>query len=170
MITIKNIEELKIPITWTLLYVGLIEKYLTTNDVIDYATCLVEQGIENEDLYELIGAYPEDKEYIFSLLRRLGKNENDKRDIEKLLFLIHVNNVFGPKQEDYIEGLIEIIDINSMLDDFIDHPFVVPGRNNNVNAKEYFTLDNYTKIYLKGKMWLEKQILRLGETTNGNSN
>ena len=56
MIKIADIKELKLNITWKLLYRGLLEKQISINEIIEYAKEQLEKGDDRIEICELAGS------------------------------------------------------------------------------------------------------------------
>lgn len=82
MIKIADIKELKLNITWKLLYRGLLEKQISINEIIEYAKEQLEKGDDRIEICELAGSSDYDLEDVMDTLYELAKEEKNPDDLE----------------------------------------------------------------------------------------
>ena len=80
MIKIADIKELKLNITWKLLYRGLLEKQISINEIIQYAKEQLEKGGDRIEICELAGSSDYDLEDVMDTLYELAKEEKNPDD------------------------------------------------------------------------------------------
>ena len=64
MIKIADIKELKLNITWRMLYRGLLEKQIPISEIVEYAMEQLEKGDDRIEICELAGSSDNDLEDI----------------------------------------------------------------------------------------------------------
>ena len=62
------------------------------------------------------------------------------------------------KNPSYIDGLMELSDLWIELEFPNDSPHIFQGRENNITPQEYYTKQNYDKLFSKHKEWLKNEI------------
>ncbi len=159
MIKLENIKKLGLSITWRLLYKGICEKQLNAEDVIDYAIEKLEAGDSRIEVCELAGSYVDEQEDIRSLLCKLVEQENTQDDFEdRKIRAVIVSNALRTKDNNCINGLMNLTDLWIGLGYPSDSPHIIQGKDNNMTPKEYYTIENYNLIYEKNVEWLKKEL------------
>ncbi len=159
MIKLENIKKLGLSITWRLLYKGICEKQLNAEDVIDYAIEKLEAGDSRIEVCELAGSYVDEQEDIRSLLCKLVEQENTQDDFEdRKIRAVIVSNALRTKDNNCINGLMNLTDLWIGLGYPGDSPHIIQGKDNNMTPKEYYTIENYNLIYEKNVEWLKKEL------------
>lgn len=72
MIKIADIKELKLNITWKLLYRGLLEKQISINEIIEYAKEQLEKGDDRIEICELAGSSDYDLEDVTKMKNQMN--------------------------------------------------------------------------------------------------
>lgn len=83
MIKLKDVKRLGLSITWRLLYIGVIDRQISTKEVIEYAIEKMGEGEEKNEVRELAISYPDEYKHICNVLYRLISQENTNSDFEK---------------------------------------------------------------------------------------
>lgn len=162
MINLEDIKKLKLKITWKLLYVCICEEQIHTESIIKYAVEKIQEGDERIEVFELAGAYAEEKEYICDLLLQLIENEDTLLELEKRkLRVVLLAKRLGKKNDNYIDGLMELSDSWIELGYPKDSPHIIQGRGNNIAVKDYYTQEFYDFLYERNVKWLKKEIKEL---------
>lgn len=163
MIDLKDFKQLNINITWKMLYRGLIKQQILAEDVIKFAIEKLEDGDDDIDVCELAGTYANERNEVCELLWKLAEQENTEDEIEdRKIRAIIVYNVLKTKNNNFIDGLIDLTDLWASLDFPSDCPHIVQGKDNNISPNEYYTENNYNFMYEKNVEWLRKEIKFLG--------
>lgn len=164
MIKIEDIRKLNLLITWKLLYQGICEKQLEVEEVIAYAIEKLEKGDTRKEICELAGAYVSEQEEIFDLLCELAEQENSQIDFEaRKMRAVIVSNVLRTKEDNCINGLMNLTDLWIGLGCPNDAPHIIQGRGNDITPMEYYTVENYNFLYKKNIEWLSKELEYLRE-------
>lgn len=169
MIKLDLVANIGFSITWKFIYYGfkgseIFRDQLKASDIVNYAiNCL-----QNEDadalIDELACTYPDEEDSVHHILHQLATQEISDEDLELRKWqYIYVMQHFPRKNENYINGLIELGDTWAALD-FPDHsPHVFQGVNNHIPPQSYYTMENYERMYKKHLDWLvsEKECIQL---------
>lgn len=159
MIEIKNFNQLGLFVTWRLLYIALCEKQLQEEDVIKYAIKQLEEGDDRSEVCELAGAYADEHEHIQNLLWELISQENTQNELERRkLRAVIVDKALRIKNDNYINGLIDLATLWCGLRYPSDSPHIIQGKNNNITPKEYYAVGNYDILYEKNAKWLKTEL------------
>lgn len=159
MIKIADIKELKLNITWRMLYRGLLEKQIPISEIVEYAMEQLEKGDDRIEICELAGSSDNDLEDIMNILYELADEEKSQDDLEnRKLRATRVNNFLKDKYSNCIDGLIGLTELWLELGYTTDSPHIIQGKDNNISPVEYYTDANYNYLYEKNKYWLENEI------------
>lgn len=159
MIRLEDIKNLGLSITWRLLYIAICEKQLGEEDIIAYAIEKLEDGDTRSEICELAGARADETDDICRLLLRLAKQENTQDNIEsRKIRAAIVSNALKIKEDNCINGLMNLTDLWVELGCPSDSPHVIQGRDNNVTPEEYYTVKNYNFLYEKNMKWLKNEL------------
>lgn len=159
MIRLENIKNLGLSITWRLLYIAICEKQLDEEDVIAYAIEKLEDGDIGSEICELAGLKADEPDDIRHLLLGLAKQENTQDNIEsRKIRAAIVSNALRIKEDNCINGLMNLTDLWVKLGCPSDSPHVIQGRDNNITPEEYYTIKNYNFLYEKNMEWLKKEL------------
>lgn len=162
MIKIESVKQLGLSITWRLLYIAICEKQLQGEDVIEFAFEKLEKGDDRSEVCELAGTYADEQEEIKKLLWDLISQENTQNSFEKRkLRAAIVSDVLEIKNDNYINGLMELTDLWSSLGYPDDSPHTIQGRDNHITPSEYYSVDNYNILYQKNVDWLRTELAYL---------
>lgn len=158
MIKLSEIKELDIKITWKMIFIGLCEKQISTKDVINYAVEQISNNEEKIEVLELAGESENDHEYILSLVRKL-QEDSLNYDIEKRKIRIAiVKNTISKKNNNFIDGLLELTDLWCRLGYPDDSPHIIQGLDNFLSPTEYYTKENYDILYKKNYEWFVEEL------------
>lgn len=159
MIKIADIKELKLNITWRMLYRGLLEKQIPINEIVEYAMEQLEKGDDRIEICELAGSSDNDLEDIMNILYELADEEKSQDDLEdRKLRATRVNNFLKDKYSNCIDGLMGLTELWLELGYTTDSPHIIQGKDNSISPMEYYTDANYNYLYEKNKSWLEDEV------------
>lgn len=157
MIKIADIKELKLNITWRMLYRGLLEKQISINEIVEYAMEQLEKDNRIE-ICELAGSRDYDLEDIMNNLYELANEEKSQDDLEdRKLRAVRVNN-FLKEKSNCIDGLIGLTELWLEIGYTADSPHIIQGKDNNISPVEYYTDVNYNYLYEKNKRGLKDEV------------
>ena len=167
MIKISELEKIGLKITWKLLYLGYsgysdFGKQISAGDIIAFAIDQLVPDNCNNDICELASSYESEDEDILRILHQLSMNEksNNKFELRKSMSSI-MSNALKTKDPNYIDGLMELTDLWIELGYPLDSPHVIQGRENNMSTHDYYTEENYEKLYHKNIHWLKTELAYL---------
>ena len=159
MIKIADIKELKLNITWRMLYRGLLEKQIPISEIVEYAMEQLEKGDDRIEICELAGSSDNDLEDIMNILYELADEEKSQDDLEdRKLRATRVNNFLKDKYSNCIDGLMGLTELWLELGYTADSPHIIQGKDNSISPVEYYTDANYNYLYEKNKYWLEDEV------------
>ncbi|MBQ2923368.1 MAG: DUF2247 family protein [Tyzzerella sp.] len=159
MIKIADIKELKLNITWRMLYRGLLEKQIPISEIVEYAMEQLEKGDDRIEICELAGSSDNDLEDIMNILYELADEEKSQDDLEdRKLRATRVNNFLKDKYSNCIDGLMGLTELWLELGYTTDSPHIIQGKDNSISPVEYYTDANYNYLYEKNKYWLEDEV------------
>ena len=159
MIKIADIKELKLNITWKLLYRGLLEKQISINEIIQYAKEQLEKGDDRIEICELAGSSDYDLEDVMDTLYELAREEKNPDDLEdRKLRAARVNKFLKDKNTNCIDGLMGLTELWLELGYTADSPHIIQGKDNSISPMEYYTDANYNYLYEKNKHWLKDEV------------
>lgn len=167
MIKIREIEKLNLRVSWTLLYLGFCEnstygKQLLAEDIIEYAIGQLDEEHCADIVYELAGTYVSEKESICNILEELMESEDKNKEIEeRKIRAVIVSNVVKYKNNNYLDGLMDLSDLWIGLGYPKDSPHIFQSRNNNISVEDYYNKDNYDMLFERNICWLNDEILYL---------
>lgn len=160
---INTLNELSICISWKMIYIGMRNDDISTFEIIDYAMMRIEQGDDRSEINELAGAYADDYEYILNLVRDLQESDLDEKIEARKIRLAIVYNVLKKKNTKYVEGLVELTELWDKFGFPSDMPHIVQGRNNTISPSEYYSQENYDRLYDANCDWFKTELLYLQE-------
>lgn len=159
MIKIADIKELKLNITWKLLYRGLLEKQISINEIVEYAKEQLEKGEDRIEICELAGSGDYDLEDVMDTLYELANEEENPDDIEdRKIRAARVNKLLKDKNTNCIDGLMGLTELWLELGYTADSPHIIQGKDNSISPMEYYTDANYNYLYEKNKHWLKDEV------------
>ena len=159
MIKIADIKDLKLNITWRMLYRGLLEKQIPISEIVEYAMEQLEKGDDRIEICELAGSSDNDLEDIMNILYELADEEKSQDDLEdRKLRATRVNNFLKDKYSNCIDGLMGLTELWLELGYTTDSPHIIQGKDNSISPVEYYTDANYNYLYEKNKYWLEDEV------------
>lgn len=157
MIKIENIKELNFIITWRLLCKGILEKQLAVEDIVEYATEQLEKGNDQIEICELAGSNGDIND-ILDIMYDLANKENSQEELEnRKLRAIILSKYLKQKNNNCIDGLMELTDLWIELGCPSDSPHIIQGKDNQIDPIEYYTDDNYNYLFNKNKEWLKNE-------------
>lgn len=159
MIKIADIKELKLNITWRMLYRGLLEKQIPISEIVEYAMEQLEKGDDRIEICELAGSSDNDLEDIMNILYELADEEKSQDDLEdRKLRATRVNKFLKDKNTNCIDGLMGLTELWLELGYTADSPHIIQGKDNSISPVEYYTDANYNYLYEKNKCWLKDEV------------
>jgi hypothetical protein len=159
MIKISDIKELKLNITWRMLYRGLLKKQIPISEIVEYAMEQLEKGDDRIEICELAGSSDNDLENIMNILYELADEEKSQDDLEdRKLRATRINNFLKDKYSNCIDGLMGLTELWLELGYSTDSPHIIQGKDNSISPVEYYTDANYNYLYEKNKYWLEDEV------------
>lgn len=159
MIKIADIKELKLSITWRMLYRGILKKQIPISEVIEYAMEQLEKGDDRIEICELAGSGCNDLDDVINILYELADEEKSQDDFEdRKLRAVRVNNFLKNKNTNCIDGLMGLTELWLELGYTDDSPHIIQGKDNNISPIEYYTDANYKFLYEKNKCWLRDEV------------
>lgn len=164
MIKIEDFEELKLKITWKLLDIGFMgsetfRNELSSQEVIDYAIFEMSNDNNDEDVIGLACEYSKNTYDVNDYLKKLVSKENTTYEIEfRKWRVVYVKKQLIEPADDYLNGLLELGDIWVKFDFPEDSPHIFQGINNNIAPGQYYTEENYKKLFEKHLMWISDEI------------
>lgn len=158
MIKVEDIKQLGLTITWRLLYNGLCNRQISTNDIIDYAMEKLEEGNGENEVCEIAGAYAENKDEICDLLYELIETDTSDDTENRKIRVAVVNRVLKNKNENFLNGLMDLTELWIGLGYPVDAPHIIQGRDNTISPTEYYTQENYDILFEKNRKWLIREL------------
>ncbi len=159
MIKITDIKELKLNITWRMLYRGILEKQILISEIVEYAMEQLEKGENRIEICELAGSNDNDLDDVINILYELAREEQSQDDFEdRKLRAVIVNNFLKDKSTNCIDGLMGLTELWLELGYTDDTPHIIQGKDNNISPVEYYTDANYNYLYEKNKRWLRDEV------------
>lgn len=159
MIKIVDIKQLKLNITWRMLYRGLLKKQIHISEIVEYAMEQLEKGNDRVEICELAGSSEDDLENIINILYELANEEKSEDDLEnRKIRATIVNNFLKDKNTNCIDGLMGLTELWLELGYTADSPHIIQGKDNSISPVEYYTDANYNYLYEKNKCWLRDEV------------
>lgn len=158
MINVEDIKQLGLTITWRLLYNGLCNNQISASDIIEYAMEKLEEGDDENEVCEIAGEYADNKEEICGLLYDLIESDTSDDMENRKIRIVVVNKVLKNKNDNFINGLIELTELWIGLGYPADAPHIIQGRDNDISPTEYYTQENYDILFEKNKEWLVREL------------
>lgn len=159
MIKIADIKELKLNITWRMLYRAILEKQISIREIVEYAMEQLEKGDDRIEICELAGSNDNDLDDVLNILYELADEEKSQDDFEdRKLRAVRVNNFLKNKNTNCIDGLMGLTELWLELGYTDDTPHIIQGKDNNISPVEYYTDVNYNYLYEKNKRWLSDEV------------
>ena len=159
MIKIADIKELKLNITWRMLYRAILEKQISIREIVEYAMEQLEKGDDRIEICELAGSNDNDLDDVLNILYELADEEKSQDDFEdRKLRAVRVNNFLKNKNTNCIDGLMRLTELWLELGYTDDTPHIIQGKDNNISPVEYYTDVNYNYLYEKNKRWLSDEV------------
>lgn len=159
MIEIRDIKKLNFTITWRLLYRGILKKQLKVEDVVEYAMEQLQKGDNRIEICELAGFCDDDLNDVLNILYELANEENSEDEFEdRKLRAAIIRNILKVKNNNCIDGLMELTELWVGLGCPNDSPHIIQGKDNNITPIEYYTEYNYNYLYERNVKWLKKEI------------
>lgn len=159
MIKIADIKELKLNVTWRMLYRGMLEKQIPISEIVEYAMEQLGKGVDRIEICELAGSNDGDLDDVINILYELADEEKCQDDFEdRKLRAVRVNNFLKDKNTNSIDGLMGLTELWLELGYTDDTPHIIQGIDNNISPVEYYTDANYNYLYEKNKQWLRDEV------------
>lgn len=159
MIKIADIKELKLNITWRMLYRGILEKQILISEIVEYAIEQLEKGDDRIEICELACSNDNELDDVINILYELTVEESSQDDFEcRKLRAVRVNNFLKDKNTNCIDGLMGLTELWLELGYTDDSPHIIQGKDNNISPVEYYTDANYNYLYEKNKRWLRNEV------------
>jgi hypothetical protein len=166
---LESYQKIGFKINWSSLLIGLIgfeEMYgkISAKEIIDYVTLKISENpnVEDDDIWELIGLTFSEKERLIEILNKLSKKEKSNIETEKRkIIVILLKNIIETKNDNYLDGIINLIEFWSSFNFPVNSPFIVQGKNNDIKPEEYYSEKNYNKMLNNHYKWIEKEIIEL---------
>ena len=143
---IRILKDLNINISWNMIFIGLCTGDVEAYEVIDYAMEQIELGDCRSEIFEL---------------QDLQEDFIDEAIERRKIRLAIVYDVIKEKNHNFVDGLIQLTELWDKLDYPKDSPHTVQGRNNKISPNEYYTQENYDKLYKANCEWFRKELLYL---------
>lgn len=141
-----------------MIYIGLCSGDILMNEAIDYAMEQVEMGDNRSEMFELAGAYADDFDYIVGLVQDLQEDFLNAEIENRKIRLAIVYDAIKEKNQEFVEGLIELTELWAKLGFPDDSPHIIQGRNNSISPSEYYSQENYDKLYRINCDWFDKEL------------
>lgn len=159
MIKLEDFKKLGLTITWRLLYKAIYEKRMSVENAIAFAIEKLERGDERREICELAGSYTDERDDILNLLHELIQQENTEDDLEyRKIRAVIVSNTLRIKDNNYINGLMNLNDLWMKLDYPSDLLHAIQGKNNDITPDQYYTAENYNLLYKRNEDWLKGEL------------
>lgn len=169
MIELKEFIKLGLHITWTLIDIGfkgsdVFCNELKASDIIEYAESILYLDDYHEEVAELASESEENIYEIDKYVKILSSYEKCERSLEFEKWVVcYVNKHIQKKYDNCIDGLIELADIWVKLEMPKDYPFIFQGVDNELIPEEYYTMQNYEKLYQDHINWIKDKLYKLKE-------
>ena len=164
MIKINDFEKIGFDITWKLIDIGfkthtIFFNELLPEDILEYAISIISGKDVNSEVIDLACEYKENIDKISQYIKTLANKEKSYYDIEfRKWRVLYISKQLTSYNIDYIKGLIELGDIWAKFDFPLDSPHIFQGRENLITPEEYYTEENYKKLFDKHIEWMEEEI------------
>ncbi len=163
MIKLEEFKKNGFKITWSAIIQGfamnsIFSREISASEIIDYAIYRLEIDIEDELICDLAILDKNDTMEIENILFHLSNRENLNmlNEFNKLRY-IYIAQKLTDRNDNFIDGIMELNDLWVKLEYPNDSPHVFQGINNNITPQEYFTEENYEKLFNKAKIWLSNE-------------
>lgn len=159
MIKMNDFTENDLKITWTLLYIAFNDYkcMLSPEEIVDYAISKLKNN-DDVNIISLSSLRNDEYDSISLYLKKLSENENSNYDVENKKYrLIYIIKNMPSRDIDYIKGLTELGDLWVCFNFPDDSPHIFQGKNNSISPLEYYTKENYDKLYEKHLKWIEQE-------------
>ncbi len=172
MIKLEEFKENGFKITWSALLQGyainsIFSREILATEIINYAISKLKSNYEDKLICELAILNQNDTFEIENILRRLSEREDISMLKEfKKLRCIYVGKKLNNQNDNFIDGIMELNNMWIKLGYPNDSPHVFQGINNNITPQEYFTEENYKKLFNTSKIWLEIECELIKEMEN----
>lgn len=164
MIKIEEFSKYNFNITWKVIYLGFKGSCIYANqflasDIIEYAINQLNTECVDGLLYELAGEYKKDTEEIHKLLKELSEKEkvDDGIEARKLRFILVAHEI-AHKNDNFLNGLMDLSDLWIKLGYPEDSPHIFQGEKNNITPEQYYTQNNYDRIFNRHIIWMGNEI------------
>lgn len=164
MIKIEDFRKYNFKITWKLLNIGfkgsdIFANQLQPSDVLEHAIEKMEAYECDELVCELASEYVKNTETIDSLLRQLSNREHTDESLELRKWrVVFVAQKVKEKNDNCINGLMDLGDLWIHMGYPEDSPHIFQVRDNSITPEQYYTDENYSKLFERHIIWLEKEV------------
>lgn len=164
MIKIQEFKKNNFKTTWKLLNIGfkgsdIFANQLYSNDILEYAIEKLETDECDDLVCELASEYANNTEGIDSLLKQLSRKEDTDESLELRKWrVVIVAQEITNKKDNCINGLMSLGDLWISMGYPEDSPHIFQGRENSITPEQYYTDENYCKIFEQHIAWLKKEI------------
>ncbi len=96
---------------------------------------------------------------ILDIMYDLANEENSQDELEnRKLRAVLLSRHLKQKNNNCIDGLMELTDLWIELGCPNDSPHIIQGKDNQINPIEYYTDDNYNYLFKRNEEWLKREI------------
>lgn len=166
MIKIKDFFEKNLCVNWKVVYIGysgseIFKDSLVYDDIMEYAISKIK---EESLVLKLLSYDKEEKDKISETLKKLAEQEKSSEEIalEKWRVLYVIKNL-PSENVSFLGGILALGEIWTKLGFPDDSPHVFQGRNNNVSPKNYYTYENFMKLYKLHLDWIVNKLKILSD-------
>ena len=166
MIALNEFKSLGLSITWALIDIGFkgdetFGGELSPIDILNYAASLLQQEVYPEEVAELAGELEQNVDDIDRYVKILSSQEGIDRNIEFQKWMVCYVNSHLKKNNNVVNGLVELGAMWIKLGMPPNAPYVFQGVNNNVSPADYYTSQNYERLLRQHGLWIEEQLIKL---------
>jgi hypothetical protein len=165
MMQLKEFSDLKLDITWNLIDIGFrgsenFKNELSAKEIINYSSDLLNQGVDNLRIAELAAEKDSNIDEIDNLIRSLAKSEKDvdRGEEQQKWTVAYVVKCLKTKYSNCVDGLMELGNIWLKIGLPSNTPHVFQGLNNDIPPADYYTCENYDRLYDAHLKWVQKEL------------
>ena len=158
------LKNMGFAITWKLISIGLygsgrIPVLLTYDDVFEYLDGSFSENNEQTDNMIVLVCEENEREEFDKLLKKFSNQESSDVNLQKrkwrcCLLRSLIDNI----DEDYFQGLLELMEFWVSLGIPDDCPQAFPKPNDKTSIDNYFSQESYASNLNKNKIWLKREI------------
>ena len=165
---LSEIEQMGFRITWKFISIGLfgckeIENQISYDEMFEYLDILLEKEDEAfDDIITLLCVKNNEFE-LELLIKELADNDQSEYAFELHKWRVCLlKKILDNKNEDALQGLLELMEFWLPIKDEVDCPHVFPENTGNKEAvHNYFTETMYIYLINENQMWIEKEIKKI---------